>query len=242
MSCNENLTLQAYFDGELDAAAALAMERHLAGCGECAALLKDLEAMRGLIRRQASYHRAGDGARAAVVKKLGEGTRAWRGFWAGAAGGAGATALAAALVVFTLLPRAEPLLDEVMNAHLHSLATGQLIEVASSDRHTVKPWFAGHTDVSPPAADFAAQGYVLVGGRMDYVNGKRAAVLVYRHGKHIINVFTWAAPDGSLPAASSRDGYRMLFWKAGDLDFAAVSDTGAAELDQLRELMVSERE
>jgi anti-sigma factor RsiW len=236
MSCNENLTLQAYFDGELDAAAVLAMERHLAGCADCAALLKDLETMRGLIRREASYHRAPEALRHAVAKAP-EGRKPF-GFLAGALSGAGAMAVAAAVLFLTLMPLLDPLTDEVMNAHLHALSSGQLIQVASSDRHTVKPWFAGHADVSPPAADFAAQGYALVGGRSDYVAGSHAAVLVYRHGQHVIDVFVWRA--GALPSSAARDGYRMLAWKQGDMDVIAVSDTGAEELVALKNLMLRE--
>jgi anti-sigma factor RsiW len=104
-----------------------------------------------------------------------------------------------------------------------------LIDVESTDRHTVKPWFAGHTDVSPVVADFNEQGYRLVGGRADYFDHQRAAVVVYQHGPHIINVFSWAGTERVLKD-TTRNGYHLAFWKAGNLEYCAVSDTGWEEL------------
>jgi anti-sigma factor RsiW len=243
MSCNEALRLQAYFDGELDAGAVLEVERHLEGCADCALLLADLEAARKLIRQNAPYHRADGGLRKAVTKSLDreEGVRrpafASRRFLSGAASGAGAMALAALAVFFFYAPQADPLAGDLMNAHLRSLMSDHLIDVASSDRHTVKPWFAGHTDVSPPAADFAQQGYRLIGGRADYVDGHRAAVVVYRHGLHVINVFAWASGAGKLPDEATRKGYHIVCWRSADLDYCAVSDTGMDELLDLVRLI-----
>jgi anti-sigma factor RsiW len=151
-------------------------------------------------------------------------------FMSGAVSGAGATALAATLAFFLYLPQSDPLVGDVMNAHLRSLMSDHMIDVVSSDRHTVKPWFAGHTDVSPPAADFSNEGYKLVGGRADYVDGHRAAVVVYRHGAHIVNVFAWAAGSEKLPNEVTREGYHIVCWRAADLDYCAVSDTGMDEL------------
>ena len=124
-----------------------------------------------------------------------------------------------------------------MNAHLRSLMSDHLIDVVSSDRHTVKPWFAGHTDVSPPAADFDKEGYKLIGGRADYVDGHRAAVVVYRHGLHIVNVFAWAASAEKLPGEVTQKGYNIVCWNKADLDYCAVSDTGMDELLDLVRLI-----
>ena len=154
-----------------------------------------------------------------------------RQFWSGAASGVAATALAAALAFVVLLPPpSTPLVNDVMSAHLRSLMANHLIDVVSSDQHTVKPWFAGHADVSPPTADFPKEDYRLVGGRVDYVDGHRAAVLVYRHGAHIINVFSWAQSGETLPNIVTRNGYHAVFWQGGDLVFCAVSDTALDEL------------
>ena len=112
-----------------------------------------------------------------------------------------------------------------------------LIDVESTDRHTVKPWFAGHADVSPAVFDFATEGYRLVGGRVDYFDRQRAAVVVYQHGAHIINVFSWADDRGSLPGDTTRSGWHLAFWRTGNLNYCAVSDTGWDELMKLQSLI-----
>ena len=241
MACSEALRVQAYFDGELDASAAANIERHVKGCGECAALLASLEAMRGAMRQPALYHRAGPKLASRITAALNRETgNKWslaglilrgRQFWVGAASGVMATALAASLAFLVLLPPASnQLVNDVMGAHLRSLMENHLIDVASSDQHTVKPWFAGHADVSPPTADFPKEDYRLVGGRVDYVDGHRAAVLVYRHGAHTVNVFSWARSGDALPNIVTRNGYHAVFWRSGDLVFCAVSDTALDEL------------
>ncbi len=160
--------------------------------------------------------------------------KVWRAasFWAGAAGGIGGTAIAAT-VAFLLLapPLLNPLVNDLLSAHVRSLMPAHLIDVVSTDKHTVKPWFAGHADVSPLVADFEPQGYKLIGGRADYLDRQRAAVVVYQHGAHVINVFSWAAqPSGSLPRDTTRNGYHLAFWRQGDIEYCAVSDTGWDEL------------
>ena len=245
MSCNEALRVQAYFDGELDSSAAPEIERHLEICAECAALLKDLETTRAGLRESAPYCRASDEVRVRIDNALDnesgerrQSSRIDKGFLWGALSGGGATALAALFAVLLFLPAAPNIaVDDLTNAHLRSMMSDHLIDVASSDRHTVKPWFAGHTDVSPPAVDFAREGYALIGGRADYVDGHRAAVVVYRHGKHIINVFAWIAGDEHLPAEALRNGYHLVFWTSGNIAYCAVSDTGLDEIATLTHLI-----
>jgi anti-sigma factor RsiW len=241
MACPETLRVQAYFDGELDASAAADIERHVQACCECGALLRSLEAVRGAMRQHARYDRASPQLKSRVARALDhEAGNLWslegslqrgRQFWLGAASGVAATALAASLAFLLLLPPASgQLVNDVMGAHLRSLMENHLIDVVSSDQHTVKPWFAGHADVSPPTADFPKEDYRLAGGRVDYVDGHRAAVLVYRHGAHTINVFSWARSGDSLPNIVTRNGYHAVFWRSGDLVFCAVSDTALDEL------------
>jgi anti-sigma factor RsiW len=154
-----------------------------------------------------------------------------RPFWVGALSGAGGAAIAATFAFLLLVPRfTNPLLDELVSAHVRSLMPSHLIDVVSTDKHTVKPWFAGHADVSPVVADFEPQGYRLVGGRVDYLEHQRSAVVVYQHGAHVINVFSWGGQGRALPADVTRSGYHLAFWKAGDLEYCAVSDTGWDEL------------
>jgi anti-sigma factor RsiW len=156
----------------------------------------------------------------------------------GAISGLGTAAVAAALGFVLLTPlRTAPLVDELLNAHVDSLLSTHLVDVVSTDRHTVKPWFAGQTDVSPVVADFEPQGYKLVGGRVDYLEHQRAAVVVYRHGAHVINVFSWSATPRSIAGKVTRNGYHLMFWRIGDLQYCAVSDTGWDELASLTQLL-----
>jgi len=206
--------------------------------------------MRTAIRQDVSALRAPAALRARIARSLEQDSgppqrarprdAAPRGRWAWMAlpALAGAAAALAAAVLFLGPWRGDArLLDELANAHVRSLMVSHLIDVESSDHHTVKPWFAGRTDVSPPVADFAAEGYALVGGRADYLDHQRAAVLVYRHGRHVINVFNWAGDGHSLPASSTRDGYHVNCWRAGTVQSCAVSDTGTAELQRLATLL-----
>ena len=257
MQCPESLRVQAYFDAELDAVTAADMERHIEYCADCRALLKDLEQMRAALRRDLGYARAAPALRAKIMRALDQegatgmalsagrpqlrervSQRRPRSFWMGALGGAGGTAIAATLAFLLLVPRlTNPLLDELVSAHVRSLMPAHLIDVVSTDKHTVKPWFAGHTDVSPVVADFEAQGYRLIGGRADYLDHQRSAVVVYQHGAHVINVFSWAGNDRALPDNATRSGYHLAFWREGDLDYCAVSDTGWDELMGLVRLL-----
>jgi anti-sigma factor RsiW len=141
-----------------------------------------------------------------------------------------------------LPPTTGTLAESVADAHTQALLSGQVIQVASSEHHTVTPWFAGRVPVSPPVADFATQGFPLLGGRVDAVAGARAAVVVYGHGRHKIDLFVCADRGSRLPSQTTTHGYHSIFWKRGDLDFAAVSDTDSAELNKFVRLVRSEPE
>jgi len=252
VQCAEALRVQAYFDGEVDALSALEVERHAERCPECRALLEHLTRMRATMRRELEFATAPAQLRASIgtlldqeareVREVGRAPAArtpsgWRPrpFWLGAVGGA---ALAAGLALFFIPPTlSEPLLDEMVGAHVRSLMPLHLTDVISTDRHTVKPWFAGHADVSPVVADFADQGYRLVGGRADYFDQQRVAVVVYQHGAHVINVFTWVAGRRALPEFATRSGYHIACWKLGNLQYCAVSDAGWDELRALTRLL-----
>jgi anti-sigma factor RsiW len=263
VQCADSLRVQAYFDAEVDAVAAAEIERHIERCAECRALLKDLQEVRSVLRRDAAYELAPidlrarlrqaldeDGTatqadltgRAAVVPITASKTAASRQrrvpFWSGALSGFGGAAIAALLAFFLVVPRfSNPLVDDLVSAHLRSLMPAHLIDVVSTDKHTVKPWFAGHTDVSPAVADYTPQGYQLIGGRADYLEHQRSAVVVYQHGAHVINVFSWADGAKALPSDTTRNGYHMAFWQTGDIRYCAVSDTGWDELLELKRLM-----
>jgi anti-sigma factor RsiW len=252
VQCAEALRVQAYFDGEVDAVSALEVERHAERCPECRALLEHLAQTRARIRGELEFATAPAQLRASIARLLDEEMRSgarhaapprpagWRArpLWLGALGGLGA-ALAAglALVVVSSLWLSNPLLDDLVSAHVRSLMPEHLTDVVSTDRHTVKPWFAGHADVSPVVADFAEQGYALVGGRADYFDRQRVAAVVYRHGAHLINVFAWVAGRRGLPESTTRSGYHIACWKLGNLQYCAISDTGWDELQGLTRLL-----
>jgi anti-sigma factor RsiW len=252
MTCPEMLRTQAYLDGELDGEAATEAEGHIETCADCQAFSADTAQLSDAIRRNLIRHRAPADLRARIgsaleaehgsAKMLGFKVGA-RSFWAGAAGGAGISALAAGFAILAILPpSARTLAQSVADAHSQALMSGRIIEVASSSHHTVKPWFAGRVPLSPPVADFAQQGFALAGGRADEIAGNRAAVVVYRHGRHEIDLFVWADSGAPLPNKTVTRGYRTEFWKRGDLDFAAVSDMEEAELRKFAQLVQSEPE
>jgi len=244
VQCPESSRLQAYFDAEADALSAIAIEAHLEHCPECKAQYQDLDRLRTALRRDLPYAEAPPALRARIKRVLDQESAAntprpqrswaiWRipPFWVGAASGLGTAAVAAALALFFLAPLATTgIVDELVGAHVNSLLPTHLIDVVSTDQHTVKPWFAGHTDVSPLVADFEPRGYKLIGGRVDYLEHQRAAVVVYQHGLHVINVFSWSAARRSVSSKVTRNGYHLVFWQAGDLQYCAVSDTGWDEL------------
>jgi anti-sigma factor RsiW len=250
MPCAESMRVQAYFDGEVDAPAAADIERHLEQCAECRSLIQDLERARTAVRGLQAPASAPPELRARILLALDEEDPAgkrrppermrWGGtqpFWTGALGGFGVAAAAASIAfLWVVPPRADSTLDALVSAHVRSLMPSHLIDVESTDRHTVKPWFAGHADVSPVVADFADRGFRLVGGRADFFDQQRAAVVVYQHGPHVINVFSWANP-GRVPSKDTRNGYHLVFWREGNLEYCAVSDTSWDELGQLELLL-----
>jgi anti-sigma factor RsiW len=249
---SESLRIHAYFDHELDAVSAVEVEQHLAQCSSCRALLQDIKRTRESLQRELSEWHAPPRLRREMLRRLSQentkdsprsiGRERWLGsvppFWRGSLSGAVLSAIAAVLAIAIWVPSlGEATVEELMNAHMRSLMPTHLIDVVSTDKHTVKPWFSGHTDVSPAVADFEVRGYRLIGGRADYVAHQRAAAVVYQHGAHIINVFSWSGPQRGLPTRTTRNGYHLLFWKSGDLEYCAISDTDPTELLDLSHLM-----
>jgi anti-sigma factor RsiW len=251
VTCEESLRVQAYFDDEVDAVSAAQIESHVQGCAECRKFLDDLERLRAALRREVAFVHTPPALRANVLDALdrestlgvradGPGIAVWRNrpFWAGAASGIGGAALAASLAFLLWMPpRSDPVLDDLVSAHLRSLMPGHPVDVISTDRHTVKPWLAAHADVSPVVGDFEQEGYRLVGGRAEYFDHQRPAVLVYQHGAHLINVFSWSVDQHGLPRDSTRNGYHLAFWQSGNLGYCAVSDAGWDAVLELKRLL-----
>jgi anti-sigma factor RsiW len=246
MSCPDPVSrlLEPYLDGELDVVRSLEVERHLSSCAVCSGALGDHRALRAALADASLHYEAPrgfeDGMRAAVRKAAGapppRATSNAR-WWAVAASLSAVAATVVALAVVRA-PSEQGLDHEVVSAHVRSLMADHLTDVASSDRHTVKPWFNGRLDFSPTVNDLAQDGYPLIGGRLDYVGGHPAAALVYGRGNHVVNVFVWPATagDGSDGESSLR-GYNVIRWRHAAMSYCAVSDLNVTELRELARLL-----
>jgi anti-sigma factor (TIGR02949 family) len=241
MRCEEiRSRLDAYVDGELADTERELIGEHLVDCPECGPEAASLERLRAGIRQTALTHRAPEGLRAQVHFALRREAAArarpvmpvpgWLAYAASillaVAVGSGGTWL------ITGERQEDVVANELIDSHLRSLLGNHLTDVASSDQHTVKPWFTGRSDVSPPAVDLAAQGFPLVGARLDLIAGRPVPALVYRRHAHVINLFVLPASRRDLPATVTRNGYTLLHWGDGDLGFWAVSDATASELGE----------
>jgi len=158
--------------------------------------------------------------------------KAWRWLQAIALFGAGAATAWGVALSLLVLPAQEVMSGAITDSHVRSLMGAHLVDVKSSDRHTVKPWFAGRLDFSPPVIDLAAEGMPLAGARLDYIEGRPVAALVYNSGPHVINLFVWPASDGKpeAPRLLERRGYHLVHWAEGGMRAWAVSDLNATEL------------
>jgi anti-sigma factor (TIGR02949 family) len=229
--------LHGLLDGELDAANALKAEQHIASCKACADVYAELQALRGVIRGANLKEPAPAQLRARVRTSIDRQRKpmaiARRFSWPAAG------LIAASLFAFALFPRTPDIGLEIASSHVRSLQANHIVDVASSDHHTVKPWFAGHLDFAPPIYDIAAQGYPLVGGRVDYVNGHTVAAVVYRHNNHLINLFIWPKRDGANGPAmpETRQGYNVLHWTKLGFSCWAVSDMSPQELQRFEALV-----
>jgi len=243
MKCEEaSVLLHALIDGELDAGHAREVEAHIADCPDCAVRLREFQELRGAMTPARLRYAAPASLRARIEGKLPAQSVAGasrRSAIKGFAFGAGASAIAASGLLLMVMRGDEQkrILDEVVSAHLRSLQAQHLIDVASSDQHTVKPWFNGRLDAAPPVADLTAQGFTLLGGRLDYVDAKPVAAIVYRRRVHIINLFCAPAPGSGHRGATmeSLHGFNVRRWSENGLNLWAVSDIEADELQDFGE-------
>jgi len=239
MTCLETEPLiGASLDGELDPQTALRVENHLSECGTCSALLARLEKLREEIAAaELDLSARVDLRPLAAAIRRGRGDRWWKGpwLWRPVLG----TVVAALLVMIALPARNRSTAErEMVDNHLRSLLADHLVDVPSSDQHTVKPWFQGKLNFSPAVPDLSGEGFVLVGGRLDVVNGKEAAAIVYKRRQHVVNLWYSPAEGADRPIESTTlEGFHLLRWQKNRLQYWAVSDLNPVELREFAELI-----
>jgi anti-sigma factor RsiW len=243
MMCNDaRLLLHAYLDDELDAAQSVAITRHMQGCATCAANYTDYAKLRKAMARSSLYRRAPDALR--KQWKTSESAtspvpaRPRRGLigLAMAAGFAGALLLIAPMWLYMLHPRSTDtglIVDEAVSSHIRSMQQQHLMDVVSTDQHTVKPWFEGKLDFSPRVKDLAGEGFPLVGGRLDALDGHSVAALVYKRRLHVINLYQWPSTSTtSTQNITQWHGYTVIRWASHNMQYVAVSDVNEDDLRQ----------
>jgi anti-sigma factor RsiW len=246
MNCHEAQSLlHPFVDGELDALRHVEIEEHLKGCPACAAEQQTLLSLRAALSSPALYYRAP--AAFAAQLQLGaqplnreRRSRAMQ-FIAKVAALSSLVTAAIILLFLTLRDRQSALdrvADAVVASHIRSLQVDHLEDVVSSEQHTVKPWFRGKLDFSPEVPDFSSQGFVLSGGRLDYLADRTVAAIVYQCRAHVINLFVWpAVGQDTTVRAISRQGYHIRHWQHGGMDYWAISDVNDRDLDQFVQLL-----
>jgi mycothiol system anti-sigma-R factor len=249
--------VSGYLDGELDLVRTIEVEAHLKSCEFCARELENQQALREALRRSSLAYAAPASLRNRIQASLDAATApappteipeklsAWQGFqiWRWAA--AFAVLVVCSFTAWQLLPGLrgrssnQQLAAEVFASHVRSLEANHLVDVVSTDQHTVKPWFDGKLDFAPPVEDLASDGFPLIGGRLDYLQGREVAALVYQRRKHFINLFVWPDASGSntRPAMESMQGYNLLRWSRGGFHFWAASDVSAGDLEEFVRLL-----
>lgn len=247
MTCSEVLErLSPFMDDELDPVTSRDIERHLRSCPACAEALAGMKGLGERLREDLEYHRAPDLLRArirpdrrgSVAREPRGSGAAWR--WAATA----AAVMVVAGITWLAVPRGDgdAITHEVVSSHIRSLMAGHLTDVASTDQHTVKPWFNGRIDYAPPVADFASEGFPLIGGRLDYLGNRPVTALVYQRHKHVINVFVWPTQSVSerLSAARVERGFHVIRATHSSMEFWVVSDLNADELSWFARLLTGQ--
>ena len=242
MNCeNTQKLLDGYADGELDLVNHLQIERHLQDCPSCALEYKNRQTLKSAFRDDSLYFRAAPDLKKRVrttlqreVKQDQPAGKFWQWRWL-----ALATSFAAVVVLSLVFFQARPtddelLAQEIVSAHIRSMMANHLTDVPSSDNHTVKPWFDGKLDFAPPVIDLAAQGFPLVGGRLDYAGSRPVAALVYQRHQHFVNLFVFPTTNNSdgENKMSVRQGYNLIRWNKSGMTFWAVSDLNLGELQE----------
>jgi anti-sigma factor RsiW len=221
--------IDAYADGELDAMRALEVEKLMAERPDLRRRYESIVNLRTALRAAAAQDRASDLLQPRIERAIGRTTPFVTRWAALAASFFFGLLLAGALTWILFVPRSPALAEMIVSAHMRSLLAEQPIDVASSDRHTVKPWLARKVPQSPDVVDLAQSGFPLIGGRVDVIDGNPVATIVYGHAKHLVSLMTFAKPV-KLPPVSTVAGFHLRTWSEGDLTYVAVSDIPESEL------------
>jgi anti-sigma factor RsiW len=248
MTCRETQELlHGYVDGQLDLVRSLEMERHFRECSACARDYENLRGMQSAMSGSIPYFQLPAGLETRLHARLRAESGAqqrvprfavpWK--WAAVAAALVLTASVTWRTTLLSRPPAETLAAEVVAGHVRSLMAEHLTDVPSSDRHTVKPWFNGKLDFSPAVGDFPDKGFTLAGGRLDYLDGRSVAALVYHRRQHVINLFVWPAPEraDSGIQITDRQGYHVLHWTKAHMNYWAVSDLNPREMGEFTDLL-----
>jgi len=241
MNCPQARPLiDAYADGELDAAGILELEKHIHDCPACALAWRSAQSLKKALKQDALFFTAPAELRRAIKAELRSQVETkprwnfqnWN--WLTTATTSVATACLALLLTLSLTrPSAEQrLTQEIVSSNIRSLMADHMLDVVSTDQHTVKPWFNGKLDFSPPVKDLAAQEFPLIGGRLDYIGGRSVAALIFHRNKHVINLFIWPVneKDSKPTVVGSIQGYNVIHWTNAGMTFWAVSDLNEKEL------------
>lgn len=251
MSCQTTQELiHPYVDGELDLARSLELEQHMQECQVCATAYRNQTALRSAFKDSSLYHSAPEKLERRIRSSLRRearsdvGRRAFGWRWL-PVGAALAFVFLMAVVIWRAVPGLRPsgdelLAQEIVSNHVRSLQLeSHQTDVLSSDQHTVKPWFAGKLDFAPPVKDFSGQGFPLIGGRLEYLNNRAVAALIYQRQKHYINLYIW--PTGQSNAtgqnATKSQGYNLLHWTNSGMNYWAISDLNGVELHEFARLV-----
>jgi anti-sigma factor RsiW len=231
--------LPAFSDRQLGPVRRFLLGRHIARCPSCLGQLEAMQVLRTALRTNLTVYRAPPGLAARIGSALPREAPAPAmrrssphfGF-AGSAMAGALAGVALTVMVTRLTPAPDPLVADVVADHVRSLMGDHLMDVPTSDQHTVKPWLSARLDLSPVVKDFTAEGYPLVGGRLDYVEGHRAAAIIYRRDKHVINLFAFVSGERSdlPPRQESMDGFNVVRWRMDGLTYVAVSDVEISQL------------
>ena len=242
--------MHAYLDRELDPVTAAGIEAHLQNCAACAQTHAAQTSLQAAIKGHATYYTAPASLAARIRAKINATSgaaankKASRWQWAPLVAAVAATAVITwtAAIHLDFGSRDERIAEQVIAGHARSTLTNNLAQVISSDQHTVKPWLSSKLDFSPPVTDLTPAGFPLVGARLDYVDKRPVAALVYRHRQHVINLFVWPdekAGAATAPQSSSKQGYNLLHWHNGGMTFWAISDLNPVDIKTFAEMYAS---